>query len=162
MDTTNVPVPVGACLCPGTPHQDGDIVYLRAKLGLAGGTTLQRLIVEASQNHSNGSTVGKMFEAEVSGTLAEAYLLVGVESWNLLGENGGPIPVTPDTIKSQLLDDFARAAPVADKADDLYVGPVLDPLVQRAAALSSTSMTNGLTSVKPRGPSKARKRSKRS
>jgi hypothetical protein len=152
MDTTNVPVLVGACLCPGTPHQDGDFVYLRAKLGLAAGTTLQRLIVEANQERNDS--------AELTGKLAEAYLLVGIESWDLQSPDGEPIPVNPGSIKEQLLDDFERSAPVADKADDLYMGPVLSPLVRRAVELSSTSMTNGSTSAKPAGRSKARKRLK--
>lgn len=152
MTTESVPVLVGECLCPGTPHEDGDYVYLRAKLGLAAGTTLQRLIVEANQNRADN--------AELTGKLAEAYLLLGVESWNLVTERGHSIPVIPDTIKAHLLDDFARAAPVADVADDLYMGPVLSPLVKKAVALSSTTTTNGSTSVPPNGRSKRPKRSK--
>jgi hypothetical protein len=134
------------------PHEE-DIVELRLKLGLAAGTQLQRLIVEANQNRSDN--------AELTGKLAEAYLLVGVVGWNLVTE-AGPTPVTPETIRTQLLDDFSRSAELADKADSLYMGPVLSPLVRRAATSSRTSSTTASTSAKPAGPSKARKRSKRS
>lgn len=152
MSESDIPVPVGECLCPGTPHEDGDSVYLRAKLGLAAGTTLQRLIVEANQNRADN--------AELTGKLAESYLLLGVSAWTLVDDKGKPIPVNPETIREHLLDDFARSAPVADKADDLYMGPVLAPLVQKALASSSTSTTNGLTSPMPLGRSKRPKRSK--
>ena len=151
MTTENIPVSIGVCLCPGTPHGDGDFVYLRAKLGLAAGTQLQRLIVEANQNRADN--------AELTGKLAEAYLLLGVVDWNLVNEKGS-VPVTPDTIREHLLDDFARSAPVADAADDLYMGPVLSPLVQKVAELSSTSTTKGSTSARSNGASKRRKRSK--
>ena len=152
MATEDIAVPVGVCLCPGTPHEDGDFVYLRAKLGLAAGTTLQRLIVEANQNRADN--------ADLTGKLAESYLLLGVASWNLVDDKGHPVPVNPQTITTHLLDDFARAAPVADIADGLYMGPVLAPLVQKALASSSSTTTNGLTSVKPDGRSKRPKRSK--
>ena len=33
-----VPVPVGDCRCPGTPHEDGDVVFLYPKLGMEGGS----------------------------------------------------------------------------------------------------------------------------
>ena len=154
MADTDIPVLVGECLCPGTPHEDGDSVYLRAKLGLAAGTTLQRLIIEANQNRADN--------AELTGKLAEAYLLLGVSRWNLVDDKGQPVPVNPDTIRQHLLDDFARSVSVADMADDLYMGPVLSPLVQKALASSSTTTTNGSTSATVAGRSKARKPSKRS
>ena len=50
MSTDPVAVGVGACQCPGTPHPDGDVVYLRPQLGLAAGIAIQRLIVEANQD----------------------------------------------------------------------------------------------------------------
>ncbi len=152
MSESDIPVLVGSCLCEGAPHEGGDFVYLRAKLGLAAGTTLQRLIVEANQNRSDN--------ADLTGKLAESYLLLGVSGWNLVDDKGHPIAVNPETIKTNLLDDFARAAPVADAADGLYMGPVLAPLVQKALASSSTSTTNGSTSPKPSGQPKRPKRSK--
>lgn len=148
-----IPVRVGDCLCPDTPHADGDFVSLRPKLGLASGIALQRLIVEANQQQGIDA-------AEMTGKLAEAYLLHGIAEWTLLDANGKPIPVTNETIQYQLLNDFARAEAAADKADDLYMGPVLAPLVNRALASSPTTRTNGSTSRSPSGASKRPKRSK--
>jgi hypothetical protein len=147
-------VPAGPCPCPGTPHAEGDTVHLRQKLGLAAGIMLQRLIVEANQNRADS--------AELTGQLAEAYLRVGVASWTFVGDHERPIPVTPDTIQALLLDDFERGAPVADAADQLYMVPVLGPLVKRVANSSPSTMTNGSTSPMAGGSSKGRKRSKRS
>lgn len=152
MTTDLIPVCVGACLCPGTPHADGDFVYLRPKLGLAAGIALQKLIVEARQSAGFDS-------AQLTGVLAEAYLLHGVASWDLVGPEG-PIPVTAETIRYQLLEDFTRAEAAADAADDLYMGPVLAPLVKRALASLPTTPTNGSTSPAPAGGSKRPRRSK--
>jgi hypothetical protein len=150
----SVEVRVG-CPCPGQPHPDGDIVELREKLGLAAGTAVQRLIVEANAKHG-------MAEAQIAGSLAEAYLLFGVEAWSFVDEQGGKLPVTELTIRAKLLSDFALAAPIADVADDLYMAPVLLPLVERAKRLSPITPTDGSTSAPPTGRPMPRKRSKRS
>jgi len=152
MTTDLIPVRVGACLCPGAPHADGDFVYLRPKLGLAAGIAIQRLVVEANQNKG-------LAGADLTGALAEAYLLHGVAEWNLTNKQG-PIPVTTVTVRSQLLDDFERAAPAADAADTLYMGAVIAPLLSRALASSPTTPTNGSTSAPGNGVRKPRKRSK--
>jgi hypothetical protein len=154
VSTELVPVRVGDCQCPGSPHPDGDLVYLRPRLGLAAGIAIQRLIVEANQDRADS--------AEISGQLAEAYLLHGVAGWNLVGEGEGekPIPVNEDSIRLYLLSDFVRSAPVADAADDLYMAAVLGPLVNRALASSPTTSTSGSTSATRRGKSKAPRPSK--
>ncbi len=148
-----IPVRIGECQCPDTPHPDGDFVHLRPKLGLAAGIALQKLIVEARQ--SSGFDA-----AQLTGVLAEAYLLHGVAQWDLLDANGKGIPVTPETIRYQLLEDFSRAEAAADAADDLYMGPVLAPLVKRALASLPTTQTNGSTSPARAGGSKRPRRSK--
>ncbi len=152
MSTELVPVGLGGCQCPGGPHPDGDVVQLRPKLGLAAGIAVQRLIVESNQNRADA--------AEISGQLAEAYLLHGVAGWNLVGEGEKPIPVNEDSIRLYLLSDFVRSAPVADAADDLYMAAVLGPLVNRALASSPTTSTSGSTSATRRGKSKAPRPSK--
>jgi hypothetical protein len=151
------PVPVQIpCPCPGTPHGDGDTVYLRAKLDLHAGIAVQHLIINANQ------ATERLGAAELTGVLAEGYLLYGVESWTLVDEDGRTVPVTQATIRSRLLSDFAVAAPVAEMADDLYMAPVLLPLVKRASASLPTTPTNGSTSAPPAGTPKPRKPSKRS
>lgn len=143
-----------ACPCPGTPHPDGDTVGLREKLGLAAGIALQKLIIEANQSRPDA--------AEITGRLAEGYLLHGVESWSFTDDQGRVLAVNPEAIKRILLADFSLAAPIADAADDLYMAPILLPLVTRANNSSPTTPTNGSTSASPPGTSPRRKRSKRS
>lgn len=144
-----------ACPCPGTPHPDGDTVNLRDKLGLAAGMAVQRLVLEA--NASLGKTA-----ADLTGQLAEAYLLYGVESWTFVNEAGGLLPVNDTTVQSVLLADFSLSSPVAEAADDLYMGPVLLPLVEKAKKLSPSTPTDGSTSATRTGGSSPRKRSKQS
>lgn len=143
-----------ACHCPGTPHEQ-DTVSLREKLGLYAGTAVQRLIVEANGNQG-------MAEAQLAGQLAEAYLLYGVEAWTFTDERGVTVPVNDLTIRTRLLADFSYSAPIADAADDLYMAPVLLPLVERAKKLSPSTPTNGSTSAPRTGAPAPRKRSKRS
>jgi hypothetical protein len=147
-----ISVSVGSCRCAGEPHPDGDSVELRPKLGLAEGVRLQAAVVDAKQKGIGAP--------EVTGLLAESYLLVGVSGWNLLNATGQPVPVTPDTIREQLLEDFERAAPVSDKADELYREVAIGFLVRQAASLSPSTTTNGSTSPMGGGSPKARKRSK--
>lgn len=141
------------CPCPGTPHE-ADTVELREKLDLASGIAIQRLVIDANQA---GTGLGA---AELTGILSEGYLLYGVEAWSLVTDQGHPVPVTRDTIRTHLLSDFSLAAPVAEAADGLYMAAVILPLVKRAGNSSPTSRTNGSTSPRPRGTPKPRKRSK--
>jgi len=127
-------------------------VELRPKLGLAEGVRLQAAVVDAKQKGMDAPAV--------TGLLAESYLLVGVTGWNLLDEQGKAVPVTPDTIQSELLADFERAAPVSDAADALYREVAIGFLVKQAASLSRSTTTNGSTSPTVGGSPKARKRSK--
>ena len=142
------------CPCPGTPHPDGDTVELREKLGLAAGIAVQRLVIEAN------TSTRSMEAAELSGVLAEGYLLHGVEAWTLIDENGSLVPVTKDTIRARLLADFSVAAPVAEAADGLYMAAVILPLVKKAERSSPTTPTNGSTSANQGGSRPRPKRSK--
>ena len=142
------------CPCPGTPHPDGDTVELREKLDLKAGMAVQRLIIEAN------SATRKMDEAELTGVLAEGYLLYGVEAWTLIDEAGALVPCTKDTIRARLLSDFTLAAPIAEAADGLYMAAVILPLVTKAARSSPTTPTNGSTSAPQGGTRPRRKRSK--
>jgi len=146
-DTLSVPIP---CPCPGTPHEV-DQINLRVKLGLAAGIAIQRMVIDANQNRPDA--------AELTGLLAEAYLLHGVESWTLESD-GRPIPVSAAAIRTWLLADFGISAPIADAADKLYMAAVILPLVNRAQTSSPSTPTNGSTSRPRRGTSKRPKPSK--
>lgn len=147
------PVLVGACLCPGTPHEDGDFVHLRRKLGLRAGIELQQLVIEGQQNRVPSSVV--------TGQLSEGWLMHGIAEWNLVDENG-PIPLNLETIYAHLLNDFERSRGLADAAADLYTEPVLGPLFPKAERSSNTTLTNGSTSAPRAGRPKPRRPSKRS
>lgn len=154
MSSTTIGVNIGACQCPGTPHPDGDEVHLRERLGLAAGVQLQGIVLQ-------GNALKRNLE-ETTGLLMEAYLKVGVAAWNLRDADGKPLPVTPETIAEQLLSDFVRATPVAEKADELYMGPVIGPLVNGAARSSPTTPTGTSTSRTASGSQKSPRQSKRS
>jgi hypothetical protein len=140
-----IPVEV-ECRC--AEQHDHDTVYLRPRLGLAAGIAIQRLVVEANQAPVPATA------ADMTGVLAEAYLLHGIESWTIQK------PVTAATIRAELLDDFARGAVVADRADDLYMAAVLAPLLKKAASSLPGTSSNGSTSVPGNGHRPAKKRSK--
>jgi hypothetical protein len=156
MDTSSlIPVRVGACLCPGAPHADGDFVYLRPKLGLAAGIILQQPVVDWLQLPKD-SRPGHEF---MRGELADRYLTLGIAEWNLTGEDG-PLPVNPLSIREQLLDDYERGSVAAEAADDLYSEVALVPLARLVSISSRPTSSNGSTSVRRNGSPKPRKRSK--
>lgn len=131
-DSDPIPVPLGSCYCPGTPH-DEDTVYLAPQLSMAGGMAAQSAI-----------TAGFDDSLRLQEMLAEVWIRFGVVSWNLTDEDG-PLEVTPENV--------ARALPygkggrlVAEKADDLYAEDILAPLVQRLGTTSPRGRTNGSTS----------------
>lgn len=152
MDVENVTIP---CPCKGTPHPDGDTVGLLPKLGLRGGVSVQTAIYAALQG-------GPIAATEMTGILAEAYVLNGVATWSLVDPLGQPLEVNRENIVAYLLSDFNVSAAVADKCDELYMQPVVSPL----ALVASTSSPNGSTSAPTSVPNghtpKRPKRSKRS
>jgi hypothetical protein len=154
MQPTSVAVPIGPCQCSGTPHEDGDVVELRERLGLAQGVQVQTVIVAARQQEQPVEVI--------TGLLSEAYIRVGVSGWNLTDEQGKPLPVTRQTIEDRLLSDFSIGSIVSDRADTLYAETVVTPLVQAAANSSPTTTTNGSTSARNGGSRKPRTRSKQS
>ena len=130
-------------------------VSLRSKLGLAAGIELQQRFRAFMTQEPRPAF------AEIVGLLTEGYLLVGVAEWTLTDEMG-PIPVTRDNIAKYLLSDFELAQPVADKADDLYYGPVLSPLVNSLSTSLRGMSNKGSTRATNGSSPKPRRRSRRS
>lgn len=148
------------CPCPGTPHDGGDEVTLRERLGLAGGIAAQTIVVAARQAQGGKRPLD---QAMLTGLLAEVYLLHAIEAWTLVGTDGRPLELDEANIRERLLSDFSVAEPIADRADDLYLEAVITPLVKPAASSSRRSSTKGSTSATRRvTPSRLPKRSKRS
>ena len=146
--STLVPVSV-ACPCPGTPHADGDSVFLYPKLGLQGGVMAERKVREMA---------GTADPDRILAVLTDIFVQFGVADWTFVDDKGKPVEVTPDSLKRLLLDDWQLARLVADKADELYTAAVLDPLTKRRSAASPQSSTGGPTPPsQPSGPKRQKR-----
>ena len=126
-----VPVRVRDCACPGTPHADGDVVYLRPTLSLEGGLRAQQGIAEAG-----GDT------AELTRRWIMTFVRYGACGANF---------IEPWDVEA-VLADFSIGAPVADRADELYSEAFLRPLgisrqptSPRGPTAASTSRTRRRT-----------------
>jgi hypothetical protein len=144
-----VPVPLGYCPCEGTPHADGDIVYLRPDLDPLDGVRAKAIISEMLQDH--------MDAVAANVELARLWLDIGVTGWTFLDDDGQPIPVTEENIVRAL--PYAKGGQlVADAADDLYATMVISPLVEKWSELSSDGST---PTPSPTSPNRATRRSQR-
>lgn len=141
-----VPVRVRDCACPHTPHEEGDLVYLAPTLSLEGGIAAQQDLV-SSRNPDGTADVNLLTRRWLV-----TYVRFGTRGWNLTDEDGQPVPFDVQAI----LDDFAIAEPVADKADELYAEAVLRPLGLSRPKTSPTGPTAASTSPTPRSPRKSR------
>ena len=137
--------------CPSGQHPDGDSVSLKPKLGLAAGIEAQQTIHGIGKGDSH---------AKVSGILLELYLRHGVAEWTLHDDDGKNIEFTPESLQAELLDDFARAEPIADVADSLYYAAVIAPLVAAASKSSQATPPEPSTSQETGSPASRPKPSK--
>jgi hypothetical protein len=85
-----VPVPVGACRCPGEPHEDGDVVFLYPKLGMDGGIAVQTAVFI---NEGAAQRVQAAYIALVDH---------GIADWTFSNGTGEKIPISPATIRGSL------------------------------------------------------------
>ena len=116
----DVPVPVGECLCPGTPHPDGDVVYLLPELSTTAGQAAQGAIAASDD------------EAKLEELLWRIYRDLCITGWNFVDKDGDPVPLTAENKERGL--PFAKGGRlVAEKADELYAQDVLAPLQARLA-----------------------------
>ena len=148
-----IELPLGACRCPGTPHDgldgraDGDVVYLRPALTLDGGLEVLRALRRSEAGEDVVAFATRMIPP---------YLRHGIAAWNLTDEAGQPVEVTPEAIGRL---DWDTAYTIGEKADDLYGEEALRPLLARTQKLSPPMRTGGSTSRSrpsqrtPRSPS---------
>ncbi len=129
-DDAPLPVAVGECLCPGSPHHDGDTIWLRPELDAGGGFAVTIAMQGDPEN--------------LTERLGRAYLAAGIVEWTFLDSAGVPVPVTRANIRR--LRWSGPIYTVADRASDLYGSAVLDPLV---AASRRLIQANGSS---PSGP----------
>lgn len=142
-DTVTAPLP-GGCQCKGTPHER-DEVYLLPTLTYDGGAA-----ADAAMQRTLGSGDAGLVTREV----VRAYLTHQVAGWNLLTDDGAPLPYDP----ALLLSDWTAALAVGDVADDLYSEVLLAPLREAASTSSPGGPTAASTSARTRSASTPRKR----
>lgn len=133
------------CRCPGSPHPDGDVAYLRPFLDYAGGAEALRAMRQA------GGDVERFDEL-----VGPVYIRRGMLGWNRVDEDGEPVPL-PDDPSTDL--PYDEAYWLANRADDLYGGSVLAPLVKQLEMSSPTGRTASSTSASRRSRSTRPKRS---
>lgn len=135
------------CTCPGTPHPDGDEVYLHPSLPFLGGVAARSVL----------AAFGDPVVAEE--TLGRVYLRHGIAGWNLLDGRKRPRPCTPDAIEAEFSWRGGGRA-IVEACDDLYQEEILAPLRERLGQLSelgSMGTTPEETSRTKRSTSKRRK-----
>lgn len=149
MERTRVALP--GCICPGSPHRDGDWVELAPRPTPAMGTA----IMAAVRGTANRFTL--------EGYMAEAYMTFGIRAWSFVDEEGDGIPVDPaapewrETVE-ELLPWAQGGAEVVDRADSLYSEEVLRPLLSRTSTSSQGGQMDGSTSPTPAsGPSRPKR-----
>jgi len=143
-------VRVRDCACPGQPHNgEGDWVLLAPTLSLTGGLAAEQDLLAANQAHPDDADLRTV---DLQRRWVETFVRYGARGWNLKDEDGNDVPFSVDG----LLDDYAIARPVADRASDLYTDTVLRPFLARLDARSPTGRTTSSTSPRRRrtqGPS---------
>lgn len=130
------PVPVGACRCPGTPHEGGDVVSLYPELPLDGGLAAQAAMWLDDQIQRGIQLYGAMLDH-------------GIAEWTFVDENGEPEPIDHDTIR-RLLPWAKGGADVSHAAAALYGAAVTTPFAQ-IVAQAKAKLTQ-TSSSSPTGP----------
>ena len=133
-----VKVRIGDCLCPGAPHTDGDFAYLRPRLTAQGGISSTAIVNAASDPRAAMVDLGM------------AWLIDGLVRWDLLDDDGKPVPCDAATLRSGALSWDDTLFPIADQAAALYTDSVLRPFRTAKASKSSPSgPTDDSTSASP-------------
>lgn len=159
MDTQGQRVRFRDCGCPGAPHDDGDWVEMRPALGFAAGAEALRMMAAALVvvAPTGGGPDGRdpiVDNSRADEMVGPVYVREGVKSWNVVDEDGSPVPVDTEL----LLSDYSWAYPIAEAGDDLYSGAILAPLLRRTSGHSGNGRTEG--SIRPARRSSSRRPSR--
>ncbi len=126
---------LGPCQCPGKPHEQDEAVY---RLELGGG--------EEARAGAFGwaSTGGSYFDWEAA---RSKLIEIGVVRWNLLNDEGEPMPATAAT--AGLLDQETRDL-IATKLDEVTArnGPLPNASSARSRGSSRASASPSRTTRK--------------
>lgn len=121
-----VPVRVGDCACPGTPHDEGDLVYLDPVLSLEGGAAAEvdvQMVQELPERRRTSALIARW---------AVTYVAYGAVGWNWTEMDAKEKHVPRPFDVEVLLADYSKSRLVAEKANELYSEAVTGPLVERA------------------------------
>lgn len=143
-----VRVDVGACRCPGSPHET-DFVLLAPKLtvpmGVAGISAIRR-----AQSDPDA----------VEAALSNVFMHQSIVGWSIVDESG-EVPINNETIDEHIgWTNGGRE--VIEKANELYAEDLLSPFAQKMAKSSRRMQTDGSTSAKSASGPKRQKLSKQS
>lgn len=130
--------------CPDGTHPNGDSVWLTPTLSLAGGIRAQ-LQLDAVNDRVAADPETHGAEAErLTGEWFETFVRHGAVEWDLHDEDG---PIWAFDVE-RLVADYTLGLPVANVANDLYSGGLLNPLPAGRPRKSPSGPTAGSTSKK--------------
>ncbi len=130
------------CACPGEPHPDGDVVYLRPTLDLAGGTQAEMDLLDSIRLYPLPDDPPADLLEKVSGQRASYLRPRWFETFIRHGFAGSN--VEGFTVED-LVADYGLARPVADAATDLYSDVVLRPFQNPPKKRSGSGRTGAST-----------------
>lgn len=157
-DAAPIPVPFGvhdakgsfhpSCPCPGTPHAEGDTIFLRPELDLKGGFTFTSAFSDNATDESG---------MPIEQALGMAYLVAGISGWTFTTRNakGEDIPIPPSRANIMRLRWTPALAEVGEVAAGRYGVTALLPLLAGTNRSSRRSRTVRSTSA--RKPSSMRR-----
>jgi hypothetical protein len=147
-----VSVRVRDCACPGHPHSEGDVVFLREKASLPLG-----LAIQSDMAYAIRAVPADQVASLVTARWVVSYVLHGATGWNFLDERGEPVPFDPQA----LIDDYTLGRAVGERADQLYGDVVVKPLLPKPQRPSGNGSMERPTSATPPSTPTPRRRSSR-
>ena len=126
---------VGTCRCPGTPHPSGEAVVFRPAATIPMGAAAMSARRDAASAD------------EFVGILAGIELRFGIESWTCL-DGRGQLGIDTGSIAERFPWPDG-GSDLAERADALYAGDLLSPLLRRIARSSQAMRTEPPTSATP-------------
>ena len=125
------------CACPGTPHPDGDVVYMLPRLPLDAG--LEAAFIWET-NKSNARAVFREW--------LTVFVRYCAKGWNLTDDVDGVQVARPFNVTA-LLEDASFGLAVASWAGDRYTEAVTSPLGLSALPKSGIGQTGSSISPVP-------------
>ena len=126
----------GDCPCPGTPHED-ERVYLEPALSMQMAITAFAAMRGAGPNR-----------AAQTGALVSSYFPLGIRAWTFTDADGRLREITRESV-DELIPWESGGFELADRADNLYSGHLMRPLLAGRSKSSPAGPTETSTSPSP-------------